>query len=169
MAEGVGHLRTADHYQSLPKGDATMRRRAIRTTLALAGMLLFCGAAFAQSAPDAAQQKVLVKTTLLSFNDANVTGLYDVFLAKCAKPFRDQFTPDKLSAAFKEFRDQHIDIGGFIINLDPIYPGPAKVDDKGVLMVDGYFDTKPKNLVFALQFIRSEGEWKAISMNVKTR
>jgi hypothetical protein len=145
-----------------------MGRRAVGTMVALAGLLLSCGAALAQSAPDAAGQKILVKSTLLSFNDANVTGLYDVFLAKCAAPFRDQFTPEKLSAAFKEFRDKHINIGAPVVSQEPIYSSPAKVDDKGILLVEGYFDTKPKNLVFVLKFIRSEGEWKPVGIDVKT-
>jgi len=36
---------------------------------------------------------VLIKVTLLTFNDANVTGNYTVLHAKLSKPFRDQFPP----------------------------------------------------------------------------
>jgi hypothetical protein len=30
----------------------------------------------------------------------------------------------------------------------------------------GYFDTKPSRLNFQLEFIRSDGDWKAIKINV---
>jgi hypothetical protein len=67
------------------------------------GSLLFVAPAQAQKVPDAKMQELLVRTTLLSFNDANVTANYTVLHAKMSKPFRDQFPPDKLKAAFNDF------------------------------------------------------------------
>ena len=66
-------------------------------------ILITCGPVFTAKRPNAEEQEYLVKSTLMSFNDANVTGLYDVLLAKTAAPFRDQFTAEKLAAAFKDF------------------------------------------------------------------
>ena len=62
-----------------------------------------------QKVPGAELREVLIKASLLSFNDANVTGNYAVFHAKLSKPFRDQFAPDKLAEIFREFRDKRID------------------------------------------------------------
>src|SRR5690348_10521139 len=59
--------------------------------------------------PDANLQEVLIKTTLLAFNDANITGNYAVLHAKTSKPFRDQFSPERLKEVFKEFAEKHID------------------------------------------------------------
>src|SRR6476619_6134268 len=71
---------------------------------------LSASAAFAQlRVPNAELQEVLIKASLLTFNDANVTGNYAVLHAKVSKPFRDQFSPEKLAEIFKEFRDKHID------------------------------------------------------------
>jgi enoyl-CoA hydratase len=42
------------------------------------------------------------------------------------------------------------------------------VDDHGKLVVNGYFPTEPLRVIFALEFIPSDGEWKLISINVKT-
>ena len=49
------------------------------------------------------------ESSLLSFNDANVTGNYTVFHAKLSKPFRQQFTPERLKETFKSFAEKQID------------------------------------------------------------
>lgn len=130
-----------------------------------AGAMLGAAPAHAQPAPDKVGQEVLIKATLLTFNDANVTGNYTVLHAKLSKPFRDQFPPEKLKAAFKEFADKHIDFD-LIAARTPVPSEEAVVNDQGVLKLYGYFDTKPSRINYQLEFIRSDGEWKAIKINV---
>jgi hypothetical protein len=134
----------------------------------IAGMSLIAGSALAQEVPNATMQEILVKTSLLTFNDANVTGNYTVLHAKLSKPFRDQITPEKLKQSFKSFADQHVDFD--LIAAKPIVPtSEAKINSSGVLMLRGYFDTTPSRVTYELDFLRSEGEWKLISINVKVR
>lgn len=144
---------------SMPSRPLTM------TALALAVSLAFAGAAAAQKAPDAELQEVLIKNSLITFNDANVTGNYAVLHAKLSQPFRDQFSPDKLKESFKPFADAHIDFD-VIAAKPPVLTEPAKVDDEGKLTLRGYFDTRPNRVNYDLAFIRSEGEWKLIRLNV---
>ena len=111
--------------------------------------------------------EVLVKTSLLSFNDANVTGNYTVFHAKLSKPFRQQFSPEKLKETFREFAEKDIDID-IIAAMKPTYdPAPA-IDDNGKLIVKGSFPTEPARVVFELDFIPSDAEWKLVRINIKT-
>ncbi|MBX9943435.1 MAG: hypothetical protein K2Y40_05085 [Reyranella sp.] len=110
--------------------------------------------------------EALVKSALLSFNDANLTGNYAVFHAKLSKPFRQQFSVEKLKEAFKEFNEKSIDID-IVAAMKPTYvPAPA-IDSEGKLVVKGYFPTEPTRVNFNLSFIPSDGEWKLISLNVK--
>ncbi|MDI1288270.1 MAG: hypothetical protein PSV46_28080 [Reyranella sp.] len=109
----------------------------------------------------------LVKSSLMSFNDANVTGNYTVFHAKLSKPFRQQFSPEKLKETFREFAEKNIDID-IISAMKPTYDPPPLIDDNGKLIVKGSFPTEPARVVFALDFILSDGEWKLVSINVKT-
>jgi hypothetical protein len=135
--------------------------------VAMIGVLgaLATGPAWAQALPTAVQQEVLVKTTLLTFNDANVTGNYTVLNARLSRPFRDQFDADKLKASFKDFSDRHINFD--VIAAKPVIPtGDAQIDSDGVLQLRGYFDTTPKKVKYELKFIRSEGEWKASGIKV---
>ena len=51
-------------------------------------------------------QEVLVKSILVTLNDAVAADNFTVFHAKISKPFRDQFPPEKLKAIFKDLRRQ---------------------------------------------------------------
>lgn len=122
--------------------------------------------AVAQGLPTPLLQEVLVKTNLLSFNDAVTSDNFTVFQTRLSKPFRDQFSPDRLRQTFKEFVDKHASFD--VIAAKPVIPvGEAKIDNEGVLRLVGYFDTTPKQVKYQLGFIRSEGDWKLSSINVQ--
>jgi len=142
--------------------------RLAATVTALAVATAVAGGALAQSrVPGELALEALVKAMLLSFNDANVTRNYTVFHAKLSKPFRQQFTPEKLQETFKTFAEKDIDFD-IIGAYKPVYDPAPKVGGDGRLLVGGYFPTEPVRVVFDMQFIPSDGEWKLISINVKT-
>jgi hypothetical protein len=135
----------------------------------LAVMTLMLAASLAQAqnkVPSERALEALVKTTLLTFNDANVTGNYAVFHAKLSKPFREQFPVERLARRFQEFNKKHVDFD-IVAALKPSYDPAPKVDDDGKLLVKGYFPTEPLQVHFNLEFIPSDGEWKLIGINVK--
>ena len=115
--------------------------------------------------PGVPQQEQLIKVSLLTFNDANITGNYAVLHAKVSKPFRDQFPAEKLKEAFKDFATKSIVLDA-IANLPAVSTVPAKIDDDGILTLIGYFDTKPKQVKYRLRFVPSDLEWKLIGINV---
>ena len=136
---------------------------------ALVGALLLLVPAQAENAlPSAQFQEVLIKSTLLTFNDANLTGNYTVLHAKLAKPFRDKFSPDKLKQAFKSFADQNVELRGIILK-PPVVTTASKIDERGALVVRGYFDTAPSRVLYEFDFLPSEGEWKPINLGVKVK
>ena len=143
-------------------------RGLLAIVIAGLGAMSAVSPALAQKAPDPFTQEVLVKATLLTFNDANVTGNYAVMHAKLSKPFRDKFSPDRLAEAFKVFRDNRIDFD-LIVAKPPVESQPARVTDNGVLMLYGYFDTTPSRVHYELEFIMSDGEWKPIRINVQLK
>jgi hypothetical protein len=91
-----------------------------------------------------------------------------VLHAKLSKPFRDQFTPGRLQEAFKTFREQHVDFD-LIAAKEPIASEEPTVTDRGVLRLYGYFDTKPSRVIYQLEFIMSDGEWKPTKLNVNVK
>src|ERR1700746_2011556 len=102
--------------------------RVFEVAVAVLFLALFGRPAFAQKVPLPAVQEILIKTSLLTFNDANTTGNYEVFHDKLSKPFRDQFPPAKLAETFKGFRDQHVYLD-LIAAKTPIQSEEPKVDD----------------------------------------
>ena len=146
----------------------TRRGLAWRCVFALVVFAIGASPAFAQKVPSAEHQEVLIKASLLSFNDANVTGNYTVFHAKLSKPFRDQFPPDKLADIFKEFRNKRIDFD-IIAAKRPVSTEEPKVGDNNVLSIKGYFDTPPTRVNYDLAFIMSEGEWRLIKVDVDVK
>jgi len=146
----------------------------LRFVCALLGALFMAGSIWAGPAaaepamPSEAVQEKLIKTCILTLNDANLTGNYTVLHAKLAKPFRTQFSPDKLKAGFKGFADQQIDLSVVAIKT-PVASTPSKIDDRGVLQLRGYFDTQPGRVHYELDFLVTEEEWKPISINVRVR
>ena len=139
----------------------------IARLVAALALVLAMGTAQAQNkVPSERALEVLVKTSLLSFNDANVTGNYTVLHDKLSKPFRQDYPPEKLKEAFKEFSEKNIDIE-LVAALKPTYEPPASIDSEGKLVVKEYFPTEPIRVNFNLAFIPSDGEWKLIRLNVK--
>ena len=83
-----------------------------------------------------------------------------------SKPFRQQFTVEKLKDTFREFNEKSIDID-IVSAMQPAFTTPPAVDGDGKLNVKGFFPTDPTRVNFELSFIPSDGEWKLISINVK--
>jgi hypothetical protein len=140
----------------------------VQLVVAAVALFLWAAPAAAQNLPDKMMQEVLIKTTLLTFNDANVTGNYAVLQAKTSKQFRDQFPPERLKEIFKTFADQKIDIA-VIAAKTPIPGKEAAIDDRGVLGLSGHFDMTPSQVHYDLGYVVSEGEWKPIKINVNVR
>ena len=136
---------------------------------AIFGALLVVLPAHAENTlPSAQRQEILIKTTLLTFNDANLTGNYEVLHAKLAKQFRDKFSPEKLKQAFKAFVDQKIDLGPVVLK-PPVATTELKIDGRGMLQLRGYFDTAPSRVLYEIDYAPSEGEWKPLGLDVKVR
>ena len=130
-------------------------------------LLLLATPALAQNqVPPPKPLEALVKATLMTLNDANLTGDYRVFHARLSEPFRRQVTPQQLKQSFREFHDKYVDID-IVCALVPVFDQPPHVDAEGKLIVHGFFPTEPTRVNFGLEFIPSDGEWKLISINVK--
>ena len=115
--------------------------------------------ALALDMPSPFVQEILVKSVLITLNDAVASDNFTVFHAKISKPFRDQFPPDKLRAIFKDLIEKHA-VFDAIVASPVIAEDDARIDEKGVLRLKGRFDTTPKKVKYQLGFIPSDGQWK---------
>ena len=145
-------------------------RRRVR---ALAGafsltVLLAMPAGAAEPVPSPMTQEILIKTSLLTLNDAIVSGNYTVLHAKLAKPFREQFSPDRLKQAFHSFADKKVDMVA-VAAVAPVATNEPQIDDRGTLTLRGRFEVGRSRLTYELDFVVSEGEWKPLGLNVNVK
>jgi hypothetical protein len=142
---------------------------SMRFIAAGAAALLAVSVARAENkVPTAMEQEVLIKASLLTLNDANLTGNYSILHAKLSKPFREQFSADRLKQSFKNFADKKADWEA-IAAMSPISTNGAHIDERGALILRGYFDSGSTHVVYELDFLPSEGEWKASNLSVQVK
>jgi hypothetical protein len=121
--------------------------------------------AHAAPVPTDDEQEILVKATLMTFNDANLTGNYSVLFDKAARPFQAQLTVPKLVDAFKVYRDKKINMESIVV-ADMDAGNKATIDADGVLNIKGKFKDDEKRIRFDLKFVNEQGTWKLLGINV---
>src|SRR5688500_12631741 len=121
----------------------------------------------AQKAPPDKELKIMVRDTLIAFNEAvqekNFAGFYKHELAAV---FREQMTLEKFSTVFKEFLEKGYDISN-IAKAEPVFEEAAKIDSNGVLAVAGSYPTKPNKVIFKLKYLQEKSAWKLLGINVQ--
>jgi hypothetical protein len=121
--------------------------------------------AFAADIPDDDSQDVLIRTTLLTFNDANMTNNYAVMLARSSKQFQSQFTTDKMATAFEIFRKNKLFFEE-VATADYDSSEKAVIDKEGALVLVGAFKTDDLQVKYNLRFVKNDDAWKMLGINV---
>jgi len=121
--------------------------------------------AYAAEIPSDDEQDVLIRTTLMTFNDANMTGNYAVLLAKGSKQFQSQFPAEQLSSAFEAFRKNELFFED-VATADYDSYEKAKLDSEGALVLAGVFKTDDMQVKYRLRFVQNSKIWKFLGINV---
>lgn len=136
--------------------------------LAKAAMILvaaYSTRAHALDMPSPFVQEVLIKSILVTLNDAVTSDNFTVLNAKISKPFREQFPPERLRTVFKDLVEKRAVFDAIVAS--PVIPEEdARIDEKGVLRLKGRFDTSPKKVKYQLGFIPSDGQWKLSGITI---
>lgn len=119
--------------------------------------------------PDKAKLNELTEGSVLSFGRAVKSKDFTGFFEKIAALWQKQTSPEKLTVAFQSFLDKDIDLPAALKGLEPIFNFPAEVNADGVLLIKGYYPTKPSRVVFALKYLKEAGEWKLIGIDVNLK
>ena len=145
--------------------------KSIRANLMICVAVLFALAiasvppVFAADIPDDDAQDVLIRTTLLTFNDANMTNNYAVMLARSSKQFQSQFDTDKMAASFEVFRKNSLFFEE-VATADYESSEKAVIDKEGALVLVGVFKTGELQVKYNLRYVQNDGAWKMIGLNV---
>jgi hypothetical protein len=118
--------------------------------------------------PSDDDQDVLVRTTLMTFNDANMTGNYSVFIAKASKQFQSQIAPEKLASSLESFRTNRLFFES-VVTEDYESTEKPTIDAEGGLNLGGVFKTDDMEVKYKLRFIQNDNVWKLLGFNVDAK
>ena len=121
----------------------------------------------APSEPNGVQLLMMIKTTLIAYSQANMTGNYSVLRDLAAPAFQQVNSVARLSEIFREERSKNLDLSPVVL-LRPELLRPVVVDERGLLNVEGYFPSKPQMVHFKLVFQSVAQKWRLVALGVTT-
>lgn len=137
-------------------------------------------AAIAQPAPAARQQTLqprpplsieqalyLIRSTLLTLNDANRSGNYTVLRDLASPAFQAKNSAADLAQSFADLRRRNFDLFAVAIAA-PRLAAPPALDSNGMLRLAGFFPTRPLQIRFDLLYQAVDGKWRLFGISVAT-
>ena len=112
-----------------------------------------------QIALDAVALTILIKSTIIALQQANVTGNYSVLRDLGTPVFRERFNQTHLAEVFANLRNRGINLNPAIV-LSPTLAKQPQVTEQGVLQVEGAFATQPLQIQFNISFQLIDGAWR---------
>ncbi len=113
------------------------------------------------------QALYLIRSTLLTLNDANRSGNYSVLRDLAAPGFQAKNTAADLAQIFAELRHRHVDLFAVAVMAPQLQATPS-LDDKGMLRLTGFFPTQPLRINFDLLFQNVDNQWRLFGISVQT-
>ena len=113
------------------------------------------------------QALYLIRSTLLTLNDANRSGNYTVLRDLAAPDFQTKNTAAELGAVFADLRRSKIDLFPVAL-LGPQLSTAPYLDPSKMLRLTGYFPTRPLQINFDLSYQAVSGQWRLYSIAVAT-
>ena len=131
---------------------------------------------FAQTAPPSAQPAsaisieqalYLIRSTLLTLNDANRSGNYTVLRDLASADFQAKNTAADLAQIFSDLRKRNFDLHAVAIAAPQLSAAPH-IDNNKMLRLTGHFPTKPLRINFDLLFQNVASQWRLFGISVAT-
>jgi hypothetical protein len=113
------------------------------------------------------QALYLIRSTLLSLNDANRTGNYTVLRDLAAPDFQARNTAADLAQSFSDLRRRNFDLFSVALAAPQLSAAPV-IDGNGMLRLTGAFPTRPLQINFDLLFQNVGGQWRLFGISVAT-
>jgi hypothetical protein len=101
---------------------------------------------------------MLIKTTIIAVNQANMTGNYTVLRDLGTPDFQRGNNPTRLADAFASLRQRNLDLAP-ILFLTPKLAGPPSLQENGSLRLTGLIPSAPEQVHFDFAFLQVDGQW----------
>ena len=109
----------------------------------------------------------LIRSTLLTLNDANRSGNYSVLRDLAAPDFQARNSAADLADSFADLRRRKFDLFAAALVAPELTATPA-LDGKGMLRLTGHFPTRPQQIDFDLLFQNVGTQWRLFGIAVAT-
>jgi hypothetical protein len=116
--------------------------------------------------PDGPTLNMLIRRTLLTLNDANLSGNYTVMRDLAAPGFQTANDAAKLTEIFANLRKRKIDLAP-ILFFDPKLVRQPEITQNGMLHLSGFLPTRPEQVNFDMLFEKSD-RWRLFGIAVNT-
>ena len=113
------------------------------------------------------QALYLIRSTLLTLNDANRTGNYTVLRDLASPDFQAKNTAADLAQIFTDLRRRNFDLFAVALAAPQLTSAPH-LDANKMLRLTGVFPTRPLQINFDLLFQNVGGQWRLFGIAVAT-
>ncbi len=117
--------------------------------------------------PDAEKIVLLLRTTLITLNDAVQTGNFTVLRDLSAPGFRDANTAARLGQSFSDLASKGIDLSPTSVIAPQLSEPPGLDQKQGMLRLKGYFPGQPVQINFEMLFQAVNGRWRLFGLSVQ--
>jgi hypothetical protein len=117
--------------------------------------------------PSVEQVLYLIRSTLLTLNDANRSGNYSVLRDLAAPDFQARNTAADLAQIFTDLRRRNFDLFAVALMAPQLTAAPA-IDAGKMLRLTGLFPTRPRQINFDLTFQVVAAQWRLFGISVAT-
>jgi len=112
--------------------------------------------------PDAEKIVLLVRTTLITLNDALQTGNFTVLRDIAAPGFREANTAGRLAQSFSDLTRKNIDLSAVTVITPQLTEPPSLDREKGMLRPG-----EPVQINFELLYQAVDGRWRLFGLSVQ--
>ncbi len=145
-----------------------MKRPIIVCLIAIATIFCPWKLAMAQAPrPDGALLVILIRDALTALNQANWTGNYTVLRDYASPSFSRANDPVRLTAIFQPIRAEGLNLAP-VLFLEPKISKAQLSPDGQKLYLQGYFDSRPKQIHFDLSFEPVANRWRLFGLGVRS-
>lgn len=116
--------------------------------------------------PDADKIVLLLRSTLLTLNDALQTGNYTVLRDMGAPGFREANTAARLTQIFAPLAAQGVDLTAVGILVPQLTEVPAIEPQRQMLHLKGFFPGQPRQINFHVLYEPVAGRWRLFGISV---
>jgi hypothetical protein len=117
--------------------------------------------------PHAEQIVLLLRTTLLTLNDALQTGNFTVLRDAAAPGFREAHSAARLSVIFADLTQRGVELSAVAIIGPQLTEAPAINAQTGMLHLKGYFPGQPVRIDFEILYQAVQGRWRVFGLSVQ--